>query len=355
MTNRVFSFFMPKLDIGGIERVLINYANELLNNGWEVDFVLCRTGGCLQTLLDKNIKIVNLGEISLKKSFFPLRNYLKKRNPAFLYTGANLQNMVCIVSAWRLNTKVIISQHNYFDIDVKHLGLWSHVEQRLMHFLYPKADYIISVSDGIKDYLIGEIGVKKNRITVLPNPIDIEETISRSKDSSIKVPNRYIVFIGRISEVKNLDFLIKAYEKAELDGFSLVFVGDGVLLDDLKEKASKSAKRNSIFFTGSLENPLPFLANASCLVLCSLSEALPTILIEALILNVRIVATPTKGAKEILSCIPESLISNSFDNVSEFANLLEKACESSRISTRCYASKYDKKNIMKQFNTLINE
>lgn len=354
MKNRVFSFFMPKLDIGGIERVLINYANELSKKGWEVDFVLCRTGGCLQTLLNDNIRIVNLGEISLKMSFLPLRRYLKKRNPVFLYTGSNLQNMVCIVSAWKLDTKVIISQHNYFDIDVKHLGLWSYMEQYLMRILYPMADYIISVSDGIKDYLIEEIGIENNRITVLPNPIDIEETIFRSKESCIELPNRYIVFIGRISEVKNLVFLIKAYEKARLDDFSLVFVGDGALLDDLKEQASQSEKKNSIIFTGSLENPLPYLTNASCLVLCSLSEALPTILIEALALNVRIVATPTKGAKEILSGIQESFISNSFDDISEFAYLLEKACESNRVYTRDYANRYDKNNVMEKFYKLIN-
>ena len=113
------AFFMPKLDIGGIERVFITYANELVNRGFIVDFVLCKTGGTLQTLLCDEVNIYDLGGLQLRNAFFPLRKYLKVNKPDYLYTGSNYQNLLCTIVCLGVKTKVVISQHNYFDIDVK--------------------------------------------------------------------------------------------------------------------------------------------------------------------------------------------------------------------------------------------
>ena len=36
------SFFLPSFNIGGVERVFINYANALSDKGYNVDFVVCK-------------------------------------------------------------------------------------------------------------------------------------------------------------------------------------------------------------------------------------------------------------------------------------------------------------------------
>ena len=349
------SFFMPKLDIGGIERVFITYANELVQRGYDIDFVLCVTGGTLQPLLSKKIRVINLGNIKLRKSLFPLRSYLKKVKPDYLYTGSNLQNIISIIAGYKLKTKIIISQHNYFNIDVQKQGKWSFFEQKAMRLIYPHANYIIAVSKGIKEYLTNSIKIKENKIIYLPNPIDIKYTITQSKEKvPEKLPEKYIIYIGRLSPVKNLSLLLEAFDKANINETHLIIVGDGNEYENIKEKASKLSKKDKIFLLGSKSNPLPYLANALCTVLCSYSEALPTILLESMTLNIPIIATPTQGALELIPKTKGNYISKDFNDVNEFKNLLELAFHNSYINNmEEYITTFSIKQIVDKFESII--
>lgn len=73
--------------------------------------------------------------------------------------------------------------------------------------IYPKADKIIAVSDGIREFLIKKIHISADRIIKLPNPIDIKGIKEKSLELlDITLPDRYILFVGRLSYVKNLFF-----------------------------------------------------------------------------------------------------------------------------------------------------
>ena len=355
------SFFMPKLDIGGIERVFITYANELDKRGYDIDFVLCVSGGTLQPLLNKKIKVFNLGNIKLRKALFPLRNYLKKEKPIFLFTGSNLQNLISIIAGYKLKTKIVISQHNYFDIDTQQTK-WAFVEQKAMRIIYPHADCIIAISKGIKEYLINSIKIKENKITYLPNPIDIEATKNQAKQYlPEKLPNKYIVFIGRLSPVKNLKLLIHAFDCSNINDTHLLIVGDGIDKENIEHEVENIKKKDKVIFVGKKSNPLPYLANASCLVLCSYSEAMPAILLESMALNIPIIATPTKGAIELIANTNGNYIGKSFDDIYEYKELIEKIYNNKNVYfndiINTYSSNYivDKlENIFKRYNSHEN-
>lgn len=347
------AFFMPKLDIGGIERVFITYANELVNRGFTVDFVLCKTGGTLQTLLCDEVNIYDLGGLQLRNAFFPLRKYLKANKPDYLYTGSNYQNLLCTIVCLGVKTKVIISQHNYFDIDVK-ASKFSVIEKIAMRLIYPLADCIIAVSDGIRNYLIGSVGLKDTDVVYLPNPIDFAYTTKRSfEKADLELPAKYIVFIGRLTQVKNLQLLLESFDKSRIEDQDLVIVGDGECMNNLRIRTSLLSKKDKIHFIGKVSNPLPYLAKASCLVLCSFSEALPTILLEALCLKVPIASTPTKGALEIIANVPGCYISKSFSDVDEFSRILELASSVIHFDNDVYLRKYDKKVVVDTFVNLL--
>ena len=50
--NLKIAFFLPTLNIGGIERVFITYANYLTEKEYDIDFVLCKKEGKLLSLLN---------------------------------------------------------------------------------------------------------------------------------------------------------------------------------------------------------------------------------------------------------------------------------------------------------------
>lgn len=341
--NLKIAFFLPTLNIGGIERVFITYANSL-SECYDVEFVLCKEEGILLKELCSKVKVYNLGNIRLANSFFYLRRYMKEKKPDCIITGGDYPNMMLILASLYLRhrSRIVISQHNYFNIEVKRLGPWAKFSKIWMRMIYPYSDKIIAVSDGIYKFLINDLKQNPTKIIKLHNPINIGEINIKSKQKcEFELPDNYVVFIGRLGAVKNIYMLLDSYEKARLDECYLVIVGDGVEMIPLQKYAMELSKKKRIIFTGATNNPLPVLRNAKSLVLSSFSEAFPTILLEAICLGLPVVATPTDGAKEILNDIPNAYISNGFTDSDEFAKLLEQAYRQPKIDLSSYLETYD--------------
>ena len=74
-------FFLPSLNIGGIENVFITYANELAKRYYNVCFLLCYREGTLLSLVSDKVKIEDLGNVQLRFSLFKLRKTIKKLKP----------------------------------------------------------------------------------------------------------------------------------------------------------------------------------------------------------------------------------------------------------------------------------
>ena len=339
MKNRILkiAFFLPTLNVGGIERVFITYANSL-SEFYDVEFVLCKKEGILLKELSSKVNVYNLGNVRLANSFYYLRKYLKQNRLDCIITGGDYPNMVLVLASLHLShrPKIVISQHNYFNIEIEHLGLWAKFSKIWTRIIYPYSHKI----------MIYDLKQKPTKIIKVPNPINVKEiNVKSKKKCEFNLPDNYIVFIGRLGAVKNIYMLLDAYEKARLNECYLVIVGDGVDMMSLQKYAIKLSKKKRIIFTGATNNPLPVLRNAKSLVLPSFSEAFPTVLLEAICLGVPVVATPTEGAKEILNNLPNAYISNSFTDSDEFAKLLEQAYCQPKIDLSSYLKIYDEKVI----------
>lgn len=64
------AFFLPTLNIGGIERVFITYANYLIDKKYNIYFILCKRRGELLSLLDSLFKVISFRQCSIKVFFF---------------------------------------------------------------------------------------------------------------------------------------------------------------------------------------------------------------------------------------------------------------------------------------------
>lgn len=355
MNNRI-AFFLPTLNIGGIERVFLCYANKLAERGYTVDFVLCKREGLLLGDVASGVNMFFLDVVKLRWARKKLRRYLKEVKPNVVVSGGDYPNMLLIVSAIGLQNKpnIVISQHNYNNIEGRSLGYWARYTQLLMRLIYPMANQVIAISEGIKAYLCNDIHVKCDKVIKINNPIDIDNIYIRSKEKiKLFLPEDFIVFIGRISLVKNIPLLLEAYEKANIGNVGLVIVGDGPELFHIKQIISGLNKRDNIYCVGSLNNPLPILAKAKALVLSSLSEAFPTVLLEAMCLNKPIISTPTNGALEILNGVEGAFISTSFENINEFSSLIEKGVIKGKIDTFDKVRDYSEEYIIDTFEKKI--
>jgi len=84
------------------------------------------------------------------------------------------------------------------------------------------------------------------------------------------------------------------------DDYHVMFVGDGPVLDDVRNNIPETAK-DQVHFTGLLPHAeaLKLIASADGLLLTSETEAYPTVVFEALALGTPVYATPVGVLTEL--------------------------------------------------------
>lgn len=313
------AFFIPTLNPGGTEHSFIKLANAMTDRIDCVQMVLCRREGALLSLLDNSVRVVDLGDKRFSLSFLPLVKYINKEEPDYLITGSNMHNeFVVLANMLSTNkTKVILTQRNYLNSELKSIPLYGSLYRQLMTFFYPKAYKVVAVSDGVLD-MLKELHLAENA-TRIYNPFDIAHIQYQSQAEIIKAPSNFIIFVGRLVKVKNLTLLIDAFEllRKEDKTLSLCLVGDGVERSNLENYVVDRDLKDCVFFLGDKANVYPYIKRAKALVLPSLSESFGGVLVEALALGVPCVSTPTQGALEISNNGQFISLTSSFDDAEE--------------------------------------
>ena len=124
-----------------------------------------------------------------------------------------------------------------------------------------------------KKFLV-KLGVKPENIDTFSNPISYKNTNEYNQISN------YLVYAGRVSQDKGVEELIKAWIKADVSNLSLKIIGDGKMLNELKEKYILP----NIKFLGLLshEETLELIKNSRGVVTATkMYEGQPRLLCEA--------------------------------------------------------------------------
>lgn len=198
----------------------------------------------------------------------------------------------------------IAFHHGYTTTDLK-----MHVYNQLDRWSLPGADRVLTVCEPFADALT-RLGVKRNRIRVLPNAIEWNDDHATESKASLRdrwnlsPASRVVLAIGRMSKEKGHAYLIDAahllrQSRPEID-FQLVLVGDGPEGTHLEEQVNKLNLRERVRFTGHQPNPLPFYDLADIFVLPSLSEGSPNVLLEAMMAKAPAIVSAVGGVPEMV-------------------------------------------------------
>lgn len=177
-----------------------------------------------------------------------------------------------------------------------------------------KAGEITTPAESARQILI-RYGVNR-KITVIPNPIDLTrftmtESLRKSKAGALR--NRYnlgdsklLVNVGRVAPEKNLPLLLRAFQtmlqQSPSQALRLMIIGDGPVLEDLKQLAAALHISSEVCFTG-LVPPAEisdYLAAADLMVMTSTTEVKPLAQLEALAAGVPIIAVAAPGANDTI-------------------------------------------------------
>jgi glycosyltransferase involved in cell wall biosynthesis len=171
----------------------------------------------------------------------------------------------------------------------------------------PFYEKVICVSDDLHKRCLAS-GVSPHRCVLIENAIDAEEyqrtlAISQAK-GRLKLPSGRLVIgaVGRLSPEKGYDHLIRAVDVLLRAGkdIELVIVGDGDDRPRLRELISDLGQNERIHLLGYRSDTMEIYQAMDVLALSSLREGLPNVVLEAMALEVPVVATRVGGIPRLI-------------------------------------------------------
>jgi glycosyltransferase involved in cell wall biosynthesis len=303
------ALFLPSLEGGGAQRVMLNLAIGFAQRGFPTDLVLASAEGAYLAQVPPAVRVIDLHAPRVLRSFGPLVAYLRRERPLVLLAALDHANLVAMAAARMAGgkTRTVISIHCTFPRETGWTGIRESAIPRLLGRLHHWADAIIAVSEGVADDLVSKTGIPRERVDVIYNPVITPALLPAAAERPSHpwfedLGDPILLGVGRLTPQKNFALLIDAFAIVKRDHDArLVILGEGPERAALDARIRGYGLQESVALPGFLENPYACMARAALVVLSSDFEGLPTVLIESLAVGTPVVATDCEsGPREIL-------------------------------------------------------
>ncbi len=272
---------------------------------------LCYNGGIIPNMESSFLAKLQMPLLIISE-FFAAFRLIKKEKIGLIHTHWILpQGLVGTILKKLFKIPLIVTIHGSDLFPLK--GIFF---KKLHKFIVSNADFITVGSEATKKELISRIGLFGN-VKVIPMGVDS----NAFKKIKIKKPKKYLknmilLFVGRLSDQKGLQYLIDAMPSIikQESNAKLLIIGEGPYKQDLCRKIDENRVNGNVEFLGSM--PLSEVAKyhnyADIFIFPSLStktgtEALGLALMEAMSSGCAVIGTNVGG-------IP-SLIKNGYNGI----------------------------------------
>lgn len=310
LKESLVALFLPSLRGGGAERVMVNLAQGFYERGLRVNLVLAKAEGSYLAEVPEGIRIVDLGTKRVLYALPGLVRYLYYERPSIVISTLSHANIIAIWARAlaRIPCSLVLRETNTLTLSLPNAQNFS---GKIMPFLircfYRYANVIVANSQGAANDLAIWARVPRERIKVIYNPVLIPKIFSKADEPFYHPwfqPDEppVILGVGRLTKQKDFSTLIRAFALVRREMTArLIILGEGEDRPKLEALVQKLGLEADVALPGFVENPYKYMKRASLFVLSSQWEGLPSVLIEALVVGIPVVATDCpSGPSEIL-------------------------------------------------------
>jgi glycosyltransferase involved in cell wall biosynthesis len=237
-------------------------------------------------------------------SFSVASRYLRDRKIDVLHSHKSKEKLLALLLAARFRVPFLVrTQHGMPEPRT----LKDRVVYRMERMTARHVSRVVCVSDDLKRRLDSKIS--SQNITVIRNAIDLARvrsafTIAEAKMRLAISPERPVVgIVGRLEAVKRVDLFLEVARRLSRQVPSACFVIAGVGREEasLRESLRGSDLERRTLFLGERDDIYDVLRAMDLLMITSDHEGIPTVLLEALALEVPVVARDVGGIGEVIS------------------------------------------------------
>jgi len=265
-----------------------------------------------------NVKIVKLAGINFKFDnyvpeypFIPhMTKVLRQIDPDLIHAHSHLflTTYQAVRSASKQKKPSVVTVHGLIAKRQSILNLAQNVYlYTLASNIFKKTTIVICLtrSDALE---VMKLGCPREKIRILPNPVDTELFVPKPDIEE----NNLIVWIGRFVPEKGVHVLINAAKKVvnQRNDVKFLLVGDGPLKQKMIFLVKTLKLEKYVVFRGSVprEQVPKFLQKSTLVVVPSLREGMPFVLLEAMACGKPVVGSNIPGIKDVITHLKNGLL-----------------------------------------------
>ena len=288
---------ITSLRTGGAEKIVVDLTIHLRKKGHQVDVALFDgiETPFKQKLTESGCQIYCFGHsMTSPRCVLPLIRLM--RNYDVVHTHNTYPQLYAALGRLFMRKAMVTTEHSTFN---RRRGHWFF---RLAdRWMYSKYDAVVCISDKARDYLVEEIGRRKNIATVY-NGVDVESFLKAEALNNLKKSDRQffvVVMVARFEPPKDQDTLIRAMALLPPDNFELWLVGYSFRRNELQQLAKDMKVDDRTRFLGIRTDVANILHTADVVVMSSHYEGLSLSSIEGMAVGKPFVASDVDGLHEI--------------------------------------------------------
>lgn len=322
-----------------LSKFLLPLVRELVNQGYEVECIC--SGKNYDPEFNELGVIVHDFEFPQKaspfafvKSIFEMRKFLKHNKFDCVNSHNRNASIVARLASWFAGVKInLYTAHGYYFHDDQGKVAYK-ITQWLEALMAYTSDFTMSQSGDDVKIMIENGWVSEHKIKTIGNGInDIKFTPPEDINmvfEKLGFEEKFrIVAIGRMVRGKGFADLINAFAEFQKGkDVELVFVGGNIAkdidpaLEEFKNLIKKHNIEDKIKITGLVDNVQDYLAVSDVFVHPSYREGMPRVVLEAMCMELPVIATNIRGSKEIIEHGVDGLLYEAHD-VNELTEKLE--------------------------------
>lgn len=306
------------MEMGGVERVLIDLLENLPRDIFDITFFLSLDQGELRNSIPKDIKVITLQKgredmsrnrlirvLQLVQRNLTLLFY--RKNPKLLYKKFIKEDFDLEIAPGYTEFENVLSSPlksrkiGWFHTDVGYDPNRKRVLERINNL--KKFDWVIFGSKQTREVIKDLYQIEYPKSSVIYNAIKIDEVRKRSSEFPVNYDTRPVFSsMGRLHSRKNYHTLMRVHKRLLDEGFlhSIAVIGGGAEMENLQNQAKELDVTKTFLLLDSQINPYPYIANSDYFVMPSESESYPLTIGEVMGLNIPIISTNVGGIPEMI-------------------------------------------------------